>query len=229
MSSWKLEEIETASKYLESGKTYKEISLYLNRTEKAVKVKLFNCGLTTRQFKNASPPALCKHCGKEILNSGKKYCSRICFGKDRYSNCLKKSEVVYEGGVKSVVKIPTNKCIHCGEPCIKVFCSVRCQMDNQYDSIILDWKNGINNGHTGLTKRLKTPIRKYILQKYDYKCCRCGWSEKHPITGNYPLEVNHIDGNAENCHEDNLELLCPNCHSLTYNFRALNKDSKRIR
>lgn len=30
-----------------------------------------------------------------------------------------------------------------------------------------------------------------------------------------PLEIEHIDGNALNNKEDNLILLCPNCHSLT--------------
>lgn len=48
-------------------------------------------------------------------------------------------------------------------------------------------------------------------------------------TGKIPLEVNHIDGNAKNNIEENLELLCPNCHSLTHNFRNLNKKSARTR
>ena len=32
-----------------------------------------------------------------------------------------------------------------------------------------------------------------------------------------------------NNNEDNLELLCPNCHALTENYGNLNKNSKRIR
>jgi 5-methylcytosine-specific restriction endonuclease McrA len=31
------------------------------------------------------------------------------------------------------------------------------------------------------------------------------------------------DGNSENNLEENLRLLCPNCHSLSPNFRNLNK------
>ena len=36
-------------------------------------------------------------------------------------------------------------------------------------------------------------------------------------------EIHHIDGNHYNNEESNLQLLCPNCHSLTPTFGALNK------
>jgi len=36
--------------------------------------------------------------------------------------------------------------------------------------------------------------------------------------------MHHKDGNRSNNKEDNLELLCPNCHSLTDNFGILNSD-----
>jgi predicted HNH restriction endonuclease len=39
--------------------------------------------------------------------------------------------------------------------------------------------------------------------------------------------VEHIDGNYENDREKNLTLLCPNCHSLTPTFRALNRGNGR--
>lgn len=38
-----------------------------------------------------------------------------------------------------------------------------------------------------------------------------------------PLELNHIDGNSSNHVITNLELLCPNCHSLTPTYRGRNK------
>ena len=43
------------------------------------------------------------------------------------------------------------------------------------------------------------------------------------------LQVNHIDGNYKNNREENLELLCPNCHSLTPNYRSLNRGKGRKR
>jgi hypothetical protein len=39
--------------------------------------------------------------------------------------------------------------------------------------------------------------------------------------------LNHIDGNWENCKESNLEVLCPNCHSLTANYKGGNRGHGR--
>ena len=44
-----------------------------------------------------------------------------------------------------------------------------------------------------------------------------------------PLQIHHIDGDCLNNIEDNLELLCPNCHSLTENYGNRNKNSTRTR
>lgn len=49
------------------------------------------------------------------------------------------------------------------------------------------------------------------------KCENCGAEEwlGQPIN----LEIHHIDGNRNNNDLSNLQLLCPNCHSYTDNFR----------
>jgi len=53
-------------------------------------------------------------------------------------------------------------------------------------------------------------------------CCQiCGiheWQNK-PIS----LHLHHIDGNRKNNALDNLQLLCPNCHSQTNNYSGKNK------
>ena len=38
----------------------------------------------------------------------------------------------------------------------------------------------------------------------------------------YPimLELHHIDGNHNNNKLENLQMLCPNCHSITDNFKS---------
>jgi hypothetical protein len=66
-------------------------------------------------------------------------------------------------------------------------------------------------------------LRRYLFEKYDNACSCCGWKKINSFTGKIPLEVDHIDGNSNNNIESNLRLLCPNCHSLTPNFRNLNK------
>ena len=38
--------------------------------------------------------------------------------------------------------------------------------------------------------------------------------------------VNHIDGNNRNNEKDNLQLLCPNCHSQTDNFSNKKRNNK---
>lgn len=64
-----------------------------------------------------------------------------------------------------------------------------------------------------------------LIQLFGYKCNGCGCIDHRdkPLT----LEVNHIDGDAANNIVDNVEFLCPNCHSQTSNFRAKNKNSAR--
>ena len=42
-----------------------------------------------------------------------------------------------------------------------------------------------------------------------------------------PLEVHHKDGDSLNNSIENLELLCPNCHALTENYRGRNINGKQ--
>ena len=55
----------------------------------------------------------------------------------------------------------------------------------------------------------------------------CGWCRVHPVTGKVPIELEHIDGNSLNNSPDNVKLLCPNCHSLTSTYKALNMGKGR--
>ncbi len=97
-----------------------------------------------------------------------------------------------------------------------------------YNSYILKWKNGLEKGTRGInTIVLSGHIEHYLKNKYQGKCSVCGWDKIHPITKHVPLEIDHIDGNAENNKEENLRLICPNCHSLTSSFRNLNKGKGR--
>lgn len=110
-----------------------------------------------------------------------------------------------------------------------VFCSTACRKAIKFMDSVNSWKRGELLGWHGKTFKVASWLRRYLFIKYENKCCKCGWDKQNLITGKIPLEVNHIDGNAANCAEENLELLCPNCHSLTPNFRNLNRKSVRAR
>lgn len=106
------------------------------------------------------------------------------------------------------------------------FCSITCQWDYQYKENIEKWKQGILLGYN-LAEGMCSWLRKFIFEKFDSKCCQCGWAQINPATGKIPLQVDHIDGDYKNNKEENLRLLCPNCHSLTPTFGSLNKGKGR--
>ena len=110
-----------------------------------------------------------------------------------------------------------------------MYCSNQCQMDQQYISFIEKWKQGLVGGGRGINaKNISGHVRRYLFEKYRMNgCMLCGWKERNVVTGEIPLEIDHIDGNSENSTEVNLRLICPNCHSLTDNFRNLNKGRGR--
>lgn len=109
------------------------------------------------------------------------------------------------------------------------YCNNRCQKLHEYNLWISDWKDGKKTGYTGKTYAVCKAVRKYLFEKYNNTCAECPWNRVHPITKKCPLEVHHLDGDPSNCTESNLILLCPGCHSLTSNFRNLNKQSIRKR
>jgi len=61
-------------------------------------------------------------------------------------------------------------------------------------------------------------IREGIKQRKCEKCHLEKWLEDI-----IPLELHHIDGNSENNNLSNLQILCPNCHAQTDNYRGKNK------
>ena len=119
-------------------------------------------------------------------------------------------------------------CLYCGKELVKQqkkYCNTTCQQQHKKQDRLLQWHRGEFDGLVG-ESQLSDIVREYMLKKAGYKCEKCGWNEVNPFTQKIPLEVHHIDGNYKNCSEANLSVLCPNCHSLTENYRALNKSGR---
>lgn len=123
-----------------------------------------------------------------------------------------------------------NYCLNCGKT-IKLnrkFCDTKCQQEYIFKEYIKSWKEGKVNGLSGeysLSKR----IRRFLFEKNNYRCEKCGWGEKNIYTNTLPLEIHHIDGDYTNNKEENLQVLCPNCHSLTETHKSHNKKGRKGR
>lgn len=134
----------------------------------------------------------------------KKYCSSFC---------------AHNRGHKKEI------CIYCNQRPVSrnasKFCSKKCMSNYYYEQNILKWKRGEISGNKG--DNISGYVRRYIFEKYNNKCVKCGWSELNKYTNKVPLHIHHIDGNYKNTVEKNLTLLCPNCHSLTKNYGSHNK------
>lgn len=153
----------------------------------------------------------CFGCGKETNNS--KFCSRICSGKYQNRNTKKLELHVF--------------CLNCGNQTYnKKFCNNTCCWEYKNRLTLEKWKKGEDNGTTGFGE-IKKVVRKYILDKFNHACVECGWSKINPKSGKVPVQIEHKDGNFLNNKEENLTVLCPNCHSLTSTYMALNRGNGR--
>lgn len=126
-------------------------------------------------------------------------------------------------------KKPRTPCLNCGrisERWNYKFCSNQCQADHSYKEYIAGWKAGHQSGLL-TTELVSRHIRRFLIERYGEKCSECGWNRRHLITRQVPLSIHHIDGDWMNNREENLTLLCPNCHALTANFQNLNRGNGR--
>lgn len=193
---------------------------YTNREK--VKKLMYDEGINWKEWlqtiKN-SKKKYCLVCGKELKKGQYKFCSHSCSAS--YNNI----------GVVRNGKERNHKCLYCGDKLEKnqiKFCSHECQRKFDHNKYIEKWIKGEEKGMCGKYGLFKF-IRRYLFEKHNNKCQKCGWGEINPHTNKVPLEVHHIDGDYTNNTEDNLQLLCPNCHSLTDTYKASNKNGRKGR
>ena len=148
----------------------------------------------------------------------------------KISEALKKRPINEEEIKKRIQEIknnPEKKCLNCGKVIKRGdFCNKACSVEYKRKSKIEQWLQG--KVFTRGNGQLPEFIKQYLFKMHNNKCEKCGWGEINETTGKIPLEIHHIDGDCTNNKIENLQLLCPNCHSLTSNFGSLNKDSKRF-
>ena len=195
---------------------------YHNREK--VKVYLSENGVDWKEWLNSAKnkkKKYCINCGKELNKHQKKFCSHSCSATFNNSKrCLKKLN-----GEN------TRHCATCGKELKdyqRKYCSNKCQVIYQQNKYIDKWKNGDVSGVCG-EYGISTIIRNYLLSKSNYKCEKCGWGELNTFTKKVPLEIHHIDGDYTNNKEENLQVLCPNCHSLTETYKSHNKKGRVAR
>lgn len=65
---------------------------------------------------------------------------------------------------------------------------------------------------------LRKRLLKEKIKEHKCECCNNSlW-----LNQKIPLELHHINGDKHDNHIENLQLLCPNCHALTDNYRGRN-------
>jgi len=69
------------------------------------------------------------------------------------------------------------------------------------------------------TWRLKDRLLRGGSKEHRCECCQSATWLGRPV----PLELHHKDGDRTNNVLSNIELLCPNCHALTDNYRGSKK------
>jgi hypothetical protein len=135
----------------------------------------------------------------------------------------------YFGGILPMDKV--YNCLHCRKENkwsyrhTNQYCDQHCMNEKKYAEFISRWKNGKEDGFKGKQQTSKR-IKRYVIEKFNNTCQGCGitgqWNGK-PLT----LQLEHLDGNSWNNKEENLSLLCPNCHTQTEFYGSKNKGRGR--
>ena len=130
------------------------------------------------------------------------------------------------------MKVIQVNCLNCGKMVSrkpKKYCNNNCQAAFAHKTYIARWLAGKEQGWSCTIPVLSDHIRNYLITTRGEMCELCGWAKRNPYTGKIPIQIHHLDGNAKHCKAENLQLLCPSCHSLTSNFGRRGGDGRQMR
>lgn len=80
-----------------------------------------------------------------------------------------------------------------------------------------DVKEYLKEGTSIKSAKLKIKLLKAGLKENKCECCGISTWQNKPIT----IQLHHINGNPKDNRLENLQMLCPNCHSQTENYCGL--------
>jgi Zn finger protein HypA/HybF involved in hydrogenase expression len=157
---------------------------------------------------------ICKSCLKsfDARDKRRKFCSSSCSssfnnrGKNRHNTNI------------------TKLCRHCSAPFTttihknKIYCKqcISNKIPSQNRRVV-----NLDNALTDSTRK------KILIDIYGKKCSIClndTW-----LNGPIPIEIDHVDGNSDNNSQNNLRLICPNCHATTMTYKGKNKGNGRYK
>lgn len=222
-----------------------------NTTESNIEAKCtkttgwINAQLKSREFSNTEKrkridaynmrPSTCTYCHVDLVYESRnnKFCSKSCaashnnHGINRHRNqgVVCKSDIVPVTVSRPAGRIANvNLCGYCNSviDSPKLHCNLTCVAAHKTKLIVDAW---LINPSDMLS--LSRTIRTHLIKTAGSKCSLCGWGKENPHTHTLPLVIDHIDGNAENNHPDNLRVLCPNCDSLTPTYKGANRGNGR--
>lgn len=155
------------------------------------------------------PTRTCAHCGKAFskpASSVVRFCSIACFNRSSSRGT-------------NAVKPMVQECAHCGNEFRRSagqikrrFCSRACALSAKYGP-----RQKVLIGVGRASKARKNGNRAMFIREFREAfpfCQRCGWKDEPAV-----LHVHHKNRDRNTRDRSQLEVLCPNCHSVEH-YRA---------
>lgn len=197
--------------------TITKIAEELSVSKSSIKRVMKSNNLKSKSNLDKRENVVCINCNNEFVSlksENRKFCNHSCAA--TFSNTKR---VITTRKNSRVI----NKCINCNNDVINKgnkFCNRMCYESNRDKTRLQLIQSG--NASSKI-------VKEYLIEEYGDKCMECDWNRINPSTGKVPIELEHIDGNSENNNLENLKILCPNCHSLTPTYKALNIGNGRFK